>query len=55
MQKRNQFMVDNSRVIIAYWDGSKGGTKNCLDYALLKNKTIYQINPSLQLDIKRGF
>jgi uncharacterized phage-like protein YoqJ len=55
MQKRNQFMVDNSNIVIAYWDGSKGGTKNCLDYALSKNKIIYQINPNLELNIKRGF
>jgi uncharacterized phage-like protein YoqJ len=48
-------MVDNSKVVISFFDGSKGGTRNCLDYALSKNRTIYQINPSLELQIKRGF
>lgn len=32
MQKRNEYMVDNSDFIIAYFDGSKGGTANCLKY-----------------------
>jgi uncharacterized phage-like protein YoqJ len=33
MQKRNQWMVDNSSVVIAVWDGTKGGTGNCVNYA----------------------
>lgn len=32
MQKRNEYMVDISDYIITYFDGTKGGTKNCLDY-----------------------
>lgn len=45
MQKRNKFMVDNSDLVIAIWDGSSGGTANCINYAKSKNKTIIQIKP----------
>lgn len=33
MQRRNRFMVDNADMVLAYHDGSEGGTKNCVDYA----------------------
>jgi uncharacterized phage-like protein YoqJ len=33
MQKRNEYMVDNSSKMIAVFDGSKGGTANCVKYA----------------------
>ena len=45
MMKRNQWMVDNCDVLIAVWDGSSGGTKNCVDYATSKEKTIIRIDP----------
>lgn len=48
MQSRNKAMVDaigENGVVIAVWDGTPGGTKNCVDYAKSKNKTIIQINP----------
>ena len=32
-QDRNEAMVNDSDLLIAYWDGSFGGTKNCIDYA----------------------
>lgn len=34
LQKRNEYMVDNSDLVMAYWDGSSGGTKNCIQYAI---------------------
>lgn len=46
MQKRNQWMVDNSNLLIAVWDGSPGGTGNCVKYAKSKNSNIIQIDPS---------
>lgn len=46
MQKRNQYMVDNSDIVIAVWDGSKGGTYNCVKYAQKLGKRIIQINPN---------
>lgn len=45
MQIRNQWMVDNCDVLIAVWDGSKGGTANCVKYAQQQGKDIIRINP----------
>jgi uncharacterized phage-like protein YoqJ len=45
MQRRNQWMVDNSKFTIAIWDGSAGGTKNCVEYAKLMDREILRINP----------
>lgn len=45
MQKRNVYMVDNSDEVISVWNGSKGGTKNCIDYAKYKNRKITNIDP----------
>ena len=44
MQKRNEYMVDNSDILIAVFDGSKSGTKNCIDYAKKNNKEIIIID-----------
>lgn len=38
MQLRNQQMVDDCDVIAALWNGSPGGTENCLSYAMLVGK-----------------
>lgn len=43
MQIRNQWMVDNSNVILALWDGSKGGTANCVNYAQKRNVKIINV------------
>lgn len=43
-QKRNEFLVDNSDVLVAYCDGSDSGTQNCIDYAIVKNKVINEFN-----------
>lgn len=45
MQIRNEWMVDNSNILIAVWNGSSGGTSNCINYAKSKNKEIIFINP----------
>lgn len=45
MQLRNEFMVDNSDFIIAVWDGSSGGTANCVKYAKKQGKNVIYINP----------
>lgn len=45
MQKRNEYMVDNSNIVIAVWDGSKSGTANCIEYAKSKHKKIIYIKP----------
>jgi hypothetical protein len=38
-------MVDASSIVIAVWDGSTGGTANCIGYARRCNKHIIYINP----------
>ena len=44
MQIRNEWMVDNSNTILAMWDGSAGGTYNCINYANKKrNKNIINL------------
>lgn len=45
MQKRNIWMVDNSDVLIAVWDGTSGGTANCVKYAESVGKPVYIIRP----------
>lgn len=45
MQKRNEWMVDNCNLLIAVWDGTSGGTANCVNYAKSVNKPIIYINP----------
>jgi uncharacterized phage-like protein YoqJ len=40
MQKRNEAMVDDSSLVLALWNGSSGGTANCLKYAEKKNRAI---------------
>ena len=46
MQIRNEWMVDHCDTLIAVWDGTEGGTGNCVKYAKSVNKNIYYINPS---------
>jgi len=43
MQVRNQYMVDNSHVLLALWDGTSGGTENCIRYALKKSCVIINL------------
>lgn len=49
MQKRNEYMVDRLNFIndklISIWDGSNGGTANCVRYAESRGKNIVYINP----------
>lgn len=46
MEKRNEYMVDHSDIVIAVWDGSKSGTGNCIKYAQKLNKRIIRIDPN---------
>lgn len=45
MQERNRYMVHASSHLIAVWNGTKGGTKYTVDYAIKKGLTIILINP----------
>lgn len=40
MQDRNKWMVDNSDILIAVWNGTKGGTANCINYAQKIGKRV---------------
>lgn len=42
---RNQWMVDRSDCVLAVWNGSPGGTGNCVKYAQSKGKKIICVNP----------
>lgn len=44
-QKRNEWMVDNADMLVAVWDGSGGGTANCVAYALKREVPIWRIDP----------
>ncbi len=46
MQVRNEWMVDNCDLLIAVYDGTTGGTANCVNYAKKVNKQIVIIDPS---------
>ena len=48
MHKRNKWMVDNADAVIAVWDGSKGGTANCVRYAAKQAKPVLLIQPAEQ-------
>lgn len=54
-QKRNEFMVDNSDIVIAVWDGSSGGTANCVKYALKKGRMVWRIFPDPHMNDRNGF
>lgn len=43
MQLRNKYMVDNSTLIIAYFNNKSGGTKNTIEYAKRQNKEVLYI------------
>ena len=45
MQVRNEWMVQHCDHLLAIWDGTSGGTKNCVDYAEKIGKPITRINP----------
>ena len=45
MQTRNEWIVNNSDMMLAAFDGTKGGTANCVEYAKTKNKSVKIINP----------
>lgn len=46
MQKRNEYMVDNSDFVIAVWNGKPSGTANTIKYAQAQDKKLIIINPT---------
>jgi uncharacterized phage-like protein YoqJ len=45
MYGRNSWMVNNCDVLLAVWDGSDGGTANCVRYAQRVGREIVRIDP----------
>lgn len=45
MQRRNRYMVDSSRIVLAVWNGNAGGTGSTVNYARQLGRTIVCINP----------
>lgn len=45
MNDRNKYIVNHSNILIAVYDGTNGGTMNCVKYAQNMNVDIIQINP----------
>lgn len=43
MQIRNQWMVDNCTSLVALWNGTEGGTANCVKYAEKMYKPIINL------------
>ena len=41
--QRNHYMVDRCRYVIAYYDGSKGGTDNTVKYAVKHCRDVFNI------------
>ena len=45
LEARNRYMVDNSRCVIAVYNGNLGGTHNCVEYAKSKGVDVCVIDP----------
>jgi uncharacterized phage-like protein YoqJ len=43
MQARNKWMIDNCHQVVAVFNGSKGGTANCIGYAIERGKAIHYV------------
>ncbi len=46
LMDRNKYMVNNSDIILTYFNGENSGTKNCINYAKSLNKEIINIFPT---------
>lgn len=43
MMRRNVWMVDRCDAVLALWDGSDGGTGNCVAYAKARQKPVMNV------------
>lgn len=49
-QRRNEWIVNNSDVMIAVWDGNPyGGTYRCIEYAWSKAVPVFRLDPEVGL------
>lgn len=47
-QKRNEWMVDHATMVLAVWDGTSGGTSNCVCYAKTNHVPVLRYHPALK-------
>ncbi len=52
-QQRNEWMVDHSNRVIAYFNGAPGGTRNTIDYAVSQGIEVVTNNPNYEPKKKR--
>lgn len=45
MQLRNKWMVERSDFLVGLWDGSPGGTRNCIEYAIKRQRSRLIVRP----------
>ncbi len=50
MKERNQYMINNSSLVIALFNGLPGGTKQTIDYARAQGLEVIIIKPISQED-----
>ena len=43
MQRRNRYLVDHASLLIAAYDGSSGGTRNTIQYAISRGLDIVDL------------
>lgn len=43
LQRRNEWMVDHCNLLLSVYDGSSGGTLNCLEYAAHVKRDVQQL------------
>jgi uncharacterized phage-like protein YoqJ len=43
LERRNRWMVDNCDMVVALWNGTPGGTANCMAYVEEKHKTYVNL------------
>lgn len=46
MDRRNRWMVDNCTKVLSVWDGSPGGTGNCMKYVQKVGRPYVRLDPS---------
>lgn len=54
MQVRNKWMVDHCDSVLALWDGTDGGTANCVRYAQSVDKPIVNLWDSFERIREQG-
>ncbi|MCY7679902.1 SLOG family protein [Bacillus pumilus] len=54
LSRRNEYMVDHSKSIVAIYDGSRSGTSNCLYYAQNRylGHTIWRLFPQYDFELE---